>query len=110
MTAAAAILNVMAWGGVVAVAIALVAAGMRRWRHVLVISRAVVVLAPIIVLAGVAWFTLLQTPTTDAVALSVGISEAMNCGALALAAAAAGALLWGIARWRLRAGSGSGPG
>ena len=111
MTATAVILNVMTWGAVIAVAIALVAAGMRRWSRVLAISRAVVVLGPVMVLARVVRFILLPfaglgglVPSPQAVVFSLGISEVVNGGALVLAASVTGAVLWGIARRRLRTG------
>ena len=41
---------------------------------------------------------------TKATVLSEGISEVMNCGALAYVASILGAIIWNLAAWRIRAG------
>jgi hypothetical protein len=102
--------------------VALVAAGLRRWRLAANISR-------IVALVGLSVFVLIATtvvlmftapavvlavlpletqgaavdPSQKARVLAETISEMMNCAAFAGVVAVLGFILWAIARWRLRA-------
>ena len=101
--------SIVSFACVVALAAAIVAAVMRRWRVVLAISRAIVLAAIIVLASTTVAFVIVPSasqgdnPTAKAVALSLGISEVLNCGALAYLAAIPGAILGAVARRRLAA-------
>jgi hypothetical protein len=103
----ATIASVVSFACAAALAAAIIAAVMRRWRVVLVISRAIVVAAIIVLVSTTVAFVIVPSashgdnPTGRAIALSLGISEVLNCGALAYLAAIPGAILLAVARRRL---------
>jgi len=102
-----AVASVVSFACVAALAAATVAATLRRWRVVLVISRAIVLTAIIVLVSTTVAFVIVPSasggdnPTAKAIALSVGISEVLNCGALAYLAAIPGAILMAVAGRRL---------
>jgi len=101
------ILALLSYSTVAALVVALIACGIRRWHVAAAASRAVVLSGPVILLAIVAASVVIPMQTADpsmkAVVLSLGISEALNCGGIALAAAVLGAPVWAVARARARA-------
>jgi hypothetical protein len=105
------VLNVVSWSAVAALAVAIAAAVSRRWRLALLLSRVVAAAGPLIL--AVSLFSFVGAPLAGgagadpamrAVALSGGVSNGLNCGALAFAASLPAMVVWAIARRRLRAG------
>jgi hypothetical protein len=103
------ILNLLSWGAVAALAVAIAAAVSRRWRLALHLSRAVAVVGPLVLAASLVAFVVGplggdagSDPSMRAVGLAEGVSNGLNCGALAFAAALPAALVWAIARRRAR--------
>ena len=68
-------------------------------RSITLTGLAILVLATVVVIARVH----AMDPAHKAGALAVGISELMNGGVVLFLAALSSALVWGVARWRLRA-------
>ena len=106
------VLSVVACGSIVALIVAIAACGLRRWKFAARVSRAVALAGPVLFLVSAIAFMVLPARAggwddraTKATVLSEGVSELMNTGGLALAAALPGALVWGLARWRLRVGT-----
>jgi hypothetical protein len=106
----ATILSVISWGAVVALVAAVVAAGLRRWRVAAAVSRAVVVLGPLVLLASLADFVVLPLvadaetqAAMRATVLSLGVSEAAGCAVPAVAAIIPAGVVWAVARRRVRA-------
>jgi hypothetical protein len=104
------ILNLVSYGAVAALIAAVAACAMRRWPLAVSVSRAVVLAGPVILLASVLACIVLplrapggDEPSSKAAVLSVGISRVMNSGGIAIVAAIFGAIVWGVARSRLRA-------
>jgi hypothetical protein len=99
------IIAVLSYAAVCAVAAALVACALRRWRLAARVSRGVVRTAPLIAVAGFAAPLICppsaHDPTAAAVALSMGVSTSLNCGVTALAATLFAAGLWALSRARL---------
>ena len=105
-----------AWLAVAVVGVASVAAILRRWSLVVRLCRAVVlagacvlvVLVALVAVVFVAPQSVVSVlpasvdPGHKARVLGELISELMNCGALAVLAAIAAAVLWVFARWRER--------
>jgi len=103
------VLSLIACGSILALIAAVAACALRRWQVATRISRAIVLAGPVVLLASVLAFMVLplrargwDDPSTKAIVLSQGVSEVMNTGGLACAAALLGALVSGTARWRLR--------
>jgi hypothetical protein len=100
------LLALASYGTVAALLAALVAGVLHRWRLAATLSRAVVLAGGAIGLASVAALVLAplapHDPSMKAVVLSRGVSEFMNCAAIAVAAALLAAPLWAISRRRLR--------
>ena len=102
------ILNIAAYGSVAALLAAVVACLLRRWRVAANVSGIAVISGFLTLLASVtAPILSLATggPSAKAAVLSLGLSEAANCGAIAFAVTLIGALLLAISRRRLRAAS-----
>jgi hypothetical protein len=104
------ILNVASWGAVAALAVAIAAAVSRRWRLALRLSRAVAVAGPLVLAVGLIAFVVAplagnaaSDPSTRAAVLAGGVSNGLNCGALAFAAALPAMVVWAVARRRVRA-------
>jgi hypothetical protein len=111
MSSLLAILNLVSYGIVAALAAALVACAIRRWLVAANVARAVVLTGLLVVVASVVSVMRplsVDDPAAKAVALSQGISEALNCGGIALVASVVGAVIWDVARRRLRS-AGGGP-
>jgi hypothetical protein len=95
-------------GSIAAMAAAGVACGLRRWRLAVRLARAVVLTSPVVLILMVVAFIVLPMrtkagdPSMTATMLSQGISEVMNCGVLAVAAALPAAGIWVLARSRVR--------
>ena len=89
---------------------AVVATGLRRWPLALKVSRDVTVSGPVVLVVSVVGFIVLPGAGRDAgdptkaTVLAEGVSEVMNCGALAYVASILGAIIWSLAAWRIRAG------
>ena len=91
---------------------ALVASFLRRWRQAAAMSRVVALLGPVVLIASAVGFLALPVvfpaggsdATAKATALAQGLSETLNCGAVAYLAFLPGALIWAVAHRRLRAG------
>jgi hypothetical protein len=89
---------------------AIVAAGLRRWPLAVKVSRAVTLLGPVVLVVSVIGFIAVPaagrgaSDPTRATVLAEGMSQVMNCGALAYVASILGAIIWGVAAWRIRAG------
>jgi hypothetical protein len=105
-----------AWLLVAVVAVASVAAILRRWSLVVRLSRGAAVAGACVLVALAAFVALVfaapqsvvsvlpasADPSYKARILGELISELMNCGALALLGALAAAVLWAFASWRKR--------
>jgi hypothetical protein len=93
-----------------AVIAAFVATGLRRWPLALKMSRAVALSGPVVLVVSVVGFIVVPSAgrgasdPARATVLAEGISEVMNCGALAYIASILGAIIWGLAAWRMRVG------
>jgi len=104
------VLSVAVWGSVVAVIVAAVACVLGRWHFAARLARAITFAGPVLLALNVLVFVVVPLglhggePSVKATVLSQGISEAMNCGGLAVAAAILAAGTWALARWRLRVG------
>ena len=100
------VLCLVAWGCVAALIAAIAACALRRWHFAARVSRAIVIAGPILllvsVLASIGLPLRADDPSMKTVVLSQGISEVMNCGGLVVVAALLGAVVWGVARRRLR--------
>jgi hypothetical protein len=100
-----AFVTVFSYAAVAAFVAALVCCGARRWRIAATLSSALS-LASVAVLVLLLGRFLVASRSTEASsraeALSLGISELVNCALLPLLAAVAGALLWDIVRRRAR--------
>ena len=89
---------------------ALVASVLRRWAQAVAMSRVVVLLGPVVLIVCVVGFVVLPLAfpadglNIKAVVLTQGISATLNCGAPAYLAFLPGAIVWAVARGRLRAG------
>jgi hypothetical protein len=89
--------------------VALIACGLRRWKLAVGLTRAAALSVVVVVLACVGVFAGAvgkAEPSLKANLLSQGISELINCGALALLASLANGLLCGFASRRVRADRG----
>jgi len=93
------------WGSVAVMVAALVAGGLRRWRVAVTLARAVALASPVLLITMV--FALIglplrtASPAMKAAVLARGISEVMNCGVLAIAAALPASWMWFFARSRI---------
>lgn len=102
------VVGVAVWGSVVAMFAAGIACGLRRWRLAVRLARTVVLASPILLVAIVVAFIVLPLsgqavdPSMNATALPLGMSQAVNCGVLVLAAAIPALVMWSGARARLR--------
>jgi len=79
-------------------------AGARRWRLAATLSSSATLasIGVLVLLVGRFVASSRSTdPSSKATALTVGLSELMNCGVLPLLVAVAGSLLWSSARKRL---------
>jgi len=103
------ILALLSYSTAAALVVALVACVVRRWQVAAAVSRAVVLSGPVILGASVAVSVVIPMQTADpsmkAVIMSLGLSEALNCGGIALGAAVLGAPVWAVSRGRARASS-----
>ncbi|HEY7375330.1 MAG TPA: hypothetical protein VIF57_24435 [Polyangia bacterium] len=105
------ILNVASWGAVAALAVAIAAAVSRRWRLAFLLSRVVAVAGPLVLAASLIPFVVAplagdagSDPSARAATLAGGVSNGLNCGVLAFAAALPAMVVWALARRRVRAG------
>ena len=96
------------WGCVAATAAAGVACGLRRWRLAVRLARVVALTSPVLLILMVLTSIVLPMrtqaldPSMKATVLSQNVSELMNCGVLAIAAALSAAGMWVLARSRAR--------
>jgi len=100
------VLSVFSCGSIVALLAALAACGLRRWQLAAGVSGAVVLAGPVLLLVSMLAFVVLPLAESDpgvkAIVLSAGVSNVINTGGLACAAALPGSFVWGIARRRHR--------
>ena len=103
------VLSVVSCGSIVALLAASAACGLRRWHLAAKVSGAVVLAGPVLLLVSMLAFMVLplagpgrSDPLVKATVLSEGLSQVMNTGGLACAAALPGAFVWDIARGRRR--------
>jgi hypothetical protein len=103
------VLSVVACGSVAALVAAIGACALRRWHFAAIVSRAVVLVGPILLLVSVVAFTVLPLrtragdPSMKAIVLTEGVSEVMNTGGVACLTAIPCSLIWRLARRRLPA-------
>ncbi len=87
---------------------ALAAGVLGRWGQALAMSRVVVLLGPMVLIVCMVGFVVLPLALpgdgldSKAAVLTQGISATLNCGAPAYLAFLPGAIVWAVARWRLR--------
>jgi hypothetical protein len=108
MSAYATVLGVLSCVSVAALAGAIVASLLRRWRLALALARGVTLGGvALLVLSGAVMAVLPNRidvdPTMKATTLAQGISEVMSCGFLSWAAVLPGALVWLVGRSRVAA-------
>jgi hypothetical protein len=105
------IVSIVSFGSAAVLLGALIASVLRRWRQAAAMSRVVVLLGPVVLLVSATGFMALPLafpadgpdPNVRGTVLTQGLSETLNCGAPAYLALLPGAIVWGVARWRLRA-------